>query len=100
MDHFNERHLNYDQLESYRRRTLLPDALLEADRHLAQCEQCRAKLPGAGAARHMSALIAATGSPHLSFEDLEAYANGTLQLADRPRVITHLDLCPACRDEA
>lgn len=93
-------HLSLDQIEAYLARTLPAVELLETDRHLRQCAECRKKTLSRKAPRQMASLAAATGSPHLSYEDLEAFAGGTLAGAGREHAITHLGLCAQCREEA
>lgn len=91
-------HLTPAQLDAYRGRSLEPEALLDADLHLEDCAQCRAQLvPGK---THLAAFLPATGSPHLSYEQLEAYVDGKLAPNQRSAVVTHLELCPQCQSEA
>ncbi len=93
-------HLKPDQIDAFRGRTLSAGALLDASRHLKQCPECRASLVARGSAAQMPALLAATGNPHLSYEELEGYVDRRLSAGARGRVVTHLELCADCRNEA
>ena len=91
-------HLTATQLVAYRQRSLEPEALLDADLHLEDCAQCRAQLaPGKA---YLAAFLPSTGSPHLRYEELEAYVDGKLAPNQRSAVVTHLELCPQCQSEA
>jgi hypothetical protein len=100
-------HLTQEEIGQYWQRTLPPAALLAADDHLTQCEDCR-KLVGrtgrtvVGAAALRDALAGAepAGSSHLSYEDLVAFAEDDWKTADRQQVIQHLGHCKACSEEA
>lgn len=99
-------HLPPAQLERYRLRTLDPRALLAADDHLAKCPACRERLAGgAPIAEAFDALrrdlrSAVESPPHVGYDELAAYADGTLDAVDREVVEGHLALCPSCAAEA
>src|SRR2546423_9406577 len=93
-------HLPDADIPGYCNGTLDPGHRLSADKHLQQCGGCRRKaLRGAGAAIS-AGRFGPAGSPHIPYEELEAYADARLPDGDRARVISHLDLCPQCRAEA
>jgi len=72
-------HLSSKQVESYKRRTLVPGELLNVSRHLAECKMCRQLLSGdEGAASAFISLrnefrSEALAQPtHLRYEQLAA----------------------------
>jgi len=94
-------HLPPDKIELFLARSLAPDELLAAARHLSNCEECRLKIDQATlSARIHRIREEMRESEHLSYEQLEAYVDDSLTLADRITVSEHLDLCASCLKEA
>jgi anti-sigma factor ChrR (cupin superfamily) len=91
----NAAHLDAEQLARYQDRTLEPAQLLAADRHLAECDECRGVLFNrAGAQAQLSGLRARL-SEHLAYDQISACAEGHMQRAHEE----HLGECAACRAE-
>jgi hypothetical protein len=104
-------HLTEAELRQYRQRTMPPPALLAADDHLAECNQCRSLLEriAPGAAGDAALWRALTGAEppsqqHLSHEELLAFAqdqgNDDWSVADRKRITEHLENCNECHADA
>jgi hypothetical protein len=100
------RHLTEAELGQYRQRTLSPTALLAADDHLAECQECRKSLERASgtAASHDDLWRALTGagplaSSHLSYEDLVGVVEEDPAVADRSEIRQHLSICKDCAGE-
>lgn len=90
-------HLSADLVARYRDRRLEPAELVAADFHLAVCDQCRGQLAVSGAAT-LDAIEAARRE-HLSYEQMEGYADGTLDETVRDLVLAHVSLCTRCARE-
>ena len=102
----NNRHLTEEEVAQYRQRTLSPTALLAADDHLAECEDCRLSLSRAsgtefGVATLWRALTATEPVPssHLSYDDLVAVVEEDSTLERWSEIRQHLGICKACADE-
>ena len=100
-------HLSSKQVESYKRRTLVPGELLNVSRHLAECKMCRQLLSGdEGAASAFISLrnefrSEALAQPtHLRYEQLAAYVDGALDEVEREISESHLEVCQSCSAEA
>jgi cell division protein FtsB len=93
-------HFSAQLFERYRRRTLPPAELLDADDHLAACEMCRRQLGDEQhlrvTAQSLRAYLAATGQTHLVYEQLAAYVEGALDPTDREIADGHLEFCARC----
>jgi predicted anti-sigma-YlaC factor YlaD len=96
-------HLSEQLIDGYRRRALPPMDLLEADDHLAECENCRRRLDKEPCAqeftRSLRLELESTGPAHLAYERLEAYVDGALDPVDREIVEGHLMSCAGCSSE-
>jgi len=100
-------HLSLDQLGKLREGALAASELLDADDHLSECEECRARLAtlpmvGPAWAEMIGGLRAAAeaAEPHLSYERLQAYVDGKSTDADRALLEAHLSECEVCRADA
>ena len=82
-------HLSPEAIRGWQERTLSASGILAAGDHLAGCPECRKLVAEAQAE-------AFEFSPHLSFEDLEAFARGGVD----PRRDLHLTTCAMCAAEA
>jgi RNA polymerase sigma factor (sigma-70 family) len=99
-------HLDRQQLDRFRQRTMAAEELLQAGDHLNECAECRdrlgesidwraplfgdpERLPDAGGRLSL----------HLSFEQLAGYIDLTLADVARTRVDSHLRECRACLEE-
>ena len=91
-------HFTDADLERYLDGALTPEALLEADDHVAACPACRDRLAArrdpTTAARALRG--AATGDLHATDEDIQAYVTGVLGPDDRMRLDEHAAGCPTC----
>jgi hypothetical protein len=85
----NATHLSAETLARYRARTLCVDELLTATAHLADCDDCRARVAGP---EPYDKLLDAFAGPHLEYEALEELVRGD-------GVHEHLSLCGMCAKE-
>ncbi len=101
-------HLTEKQFFAYVNRTLDPTELLQVDDHLAACAACCQKLSsvlqanrGENEAVNSIAweLTAAEEEFHLSFPYLAAYIDRQLEAEEQEVVLSHLEVCSACRAE-
>jgi hypothetical protein len=90
-------HVSREQLVQYRNRALLPQELVAVDGHLGGCQECRAEL--AGLSTPAVAAIAAVQSvrfEHISYEQMDAWVEDTLDQTERELVLSHIGLCAPC----
>jgi len=92
-------HLSSEQLAAYRGRTLAPAELVAADFHLAICDECRRTLASPEMDAALLRGIGAAKQQHLSYEQMEGYADGTLGPTEKEFVIAHAGLCTRCARE-
>jgi hypothetical protein len=93
-------HLSDTELDAFVQRTSPAPVLIQLDRHLAGCSQCRGRVQArAGLDATVSwlraDLVAALPADHLSEEAIQAAAMGD----PSPEASEHLRNCPACRAE-
>ncbi len=93
-------HLSDTELDAFVQRTSPAPVLIQVDRHLAGCSQCRGRVQQrAGLDATVSwlrtDLSAAPPRDHLSEEAIQAAAMGE----PSPEAVEHLRNCPACRTE-
>jgi anti-sigma factor ChrR (cupin superfamily) len=99
-------HLPSQMIELFVARKLAPADLLTAAQHLAVCETCRQqsnRLRHTGSAiEHLQAQLqeALPESGHLSYEQLAAFVDATLQESEGQMISLHLVACAACAKEA
>lgn len=93
-------HLTDSQIRAYRERSLDAAELLEASRHIGDCEACRTRLAPAGEltgqVRAVKATLAKTNFVHLTYDELEAYVDGLMDTADRVALESHTRGCRSC----
>jgi hypothetical protein len=99
-------HLSEDEIARYCGRKMASAELLAADKHLAACDSCYArlhdtqggkdKLIAASQAFHITADLE---SPHLKYEQLAAFVDSQLDDIDRELVESHLEFCAPCATE-
>jgi hypothetical protein len=91
-------HLNQDQLQGYRDRTLALGELVAVDAHLGGCEPCRTALAGLadGSASSVLSAIEQARFRHLSYEHMDDWVEDRLAAEDRELVMAHIGLCAAC----
>jgi hypothetical protein len=99
-------HLSERDLKRYRRRQWSAEELLAWDAHLTQCEACRRRLSEEPSlSQAVRALwqdlhaVAQREAHHLTYEQLEAYVEGTLSPPDRAHIEEHLRVCSLCEAE-
>jgi predicted anti-sigma-YlaC factor YlaD len=99
------KHLRRSVLEAYVTRTLLPRELIEADEHLAICDDCldivRALMNVAGTYGDMQVELEAghfEPPAHLSYKVIESYVDGLLTRRKRDAVEAHAKDCPVCAE--
>ncbi len=100
------KHLVTEQLRAYGQHRLSPAELIEADAHLAECEACRQRLETALPASTVALYAAWQNEPawqneadspaHLSFEQLAAFVEQTLNHAETHVVSDHVATCGQC----
>ncbi len=90
-------HISREQLVQYRNRALLPQELVAVDGHLGGCQECRNQL--IGLATPPAASIAAVQDArfaHISYEQMDAWVEDTLDQTERELVLSHIGLCAPC----
>jgi hypothetical protein len=92
------KHLDPDTLGAYRAKRLRAAELLEADEHLAACEECRDALVDDDSAAADSLIGALTGTEveHLGYDTLESWVDGTLTPRQHRAASAHLQSCAQC----
>jgi len=90
-------HISREQLVKYRNRALIPQELVAVDGHLGQCQECRTELAGL-ATVPVSAITAVREArfEHLSYEQMDAWVEDTLDQTERELVLSHIGLCAPC----
>src|SRR5678815_1846590 len=98
-------HLSETEVSLFRERTIGPAERERIDSHVAECESClRRILPSEDRALIYSELTEAllpdsADEPfHLSNAEIRAYANGSIDQADRVIFESHLDICDQCSE--
>ena len=98
-------HLSETEVSLFRERTIAPTERERIDSHVAECESClRRILPTEDTALVYSELTEALltdGSDepfHLSNAEIRAFANGSIDQADRVIFESHLDICDQCNE--
>jgi len=99
-------HFSVSDVEQYRRGGGAPEELLALDDHLASCGACRVRLAeGERDGEALSSLrsglqdLAAFDADHLSFEELSAYVDGSLDPVELEMAKSHLAVCRDCESE-
>jgi hypothetical protein len=98
-------HLTETQVSLFRERVLGPTDRERIDSHVAECESClRRILPSEDTALAYNDLTEAllprsTDKPfHLSNAEIRAFANGSIDQADRVIFESHFDICDQCSE--
>ncbi len=98
-------HLTETEVSLFRERTMMPTERERVEAHVAECESClRRILPSEDTALVYSELTEALlpGSAdepfHLSIAEIRAFANGSIDQADRVIFESHFDICAECRE--
>jgi hypothetical protein len=100
------RHLTDIEIESYRRRAIVGEALVAANDHLAECDECYQRFrPASDLGRVCTSLVSALAvseaefSGHLTTEDICSYVDRVQSIDGAERCRTHIALCPECRED-
>ena len=99
-------HVGKDQIERFLRGELSPDQILSLDEHLAACSECIAAVAAlpTSARAEISFQSALFPGPevdgHLSYDELEGYADQRLDAVQLARVERHFAECNECALEA
>jgi len=95
-----EKHLSREQLLKYRDRALLPAELIEVDGHLASCDSCLTQLTelGSSGISTLSSIFEARDE-HLTYEQMDAWVEGTMDSDERELVMSHIGLCEFCAEQ-
>ena len=98
-------HITNQEWIAFRRRSLSNDELRRVSEHLNACESCRHMQRLAASRDHavrpevpeiVRESAAAVANPHLTFEQLSAYLDGTPGSPEWAAVEEHLSFCSAC----
>ena len=96
-------HPTRETMRRFRQNHLPAEELLALDEHLQVCEQCRrvaVSLEHNVLEMVASALTGVRSSTHLTYEELEGLADGSLSPAAVDRVGSHVAACSECRADA
>jgi predicted anti-sigma-YlaC factor YlaD len=98
-------HLTQRELDAYDGGAMSADELLQVSEHLTHCAECRRRLPAvdAGLARavvDVATQLHAEPEAHLSYERLEAFVDGALDVVEQEIATTHLEDCASCQADA
>lgn len=99
-------HLSAQELAQHRARTLAPEALLRVDGHLSACDACQQRFTELAAVPETSMRLSLSQAsaedeaiPHLDYELIAAYVDGTLDEVELEIADSHLLFCAGCADE-
>jgi hypothetical protein len=94
-------HVTAEQLEQYRKQTLLPRELLLVDDHLAECSDCsRHFLHDEMAALDLAELRHEAERPqHVSYQEIVAYVEDLAEPGARASVEKHIVTCRRCAQD-
>lgn len=101
-----QQHLSEQQAKEFRQRKMNADEKARWERHMAGCHDCLELVYGektlaAVGDRLVEALISLDAKEfHLSMPELQRFARGEMDEADRTIFESHLEDCPACRGTA
>ena len=90
-------HPTGELLDSYRRNDLRGPELLRIDDHIAGCAVCRSRI-AVSSASAAAAWDASFSADHLTYDELEAFVDGTLDRDPRAGVVAHTAVCRECAD--
>jgi hypothetical protein len=90
-------HPTSELLDRYRRNDLRGPALLRIDDHIAGCAVCRSRI-AVSSASAAAAWDASFSADHLTYDELEAFVDGTLDREQRSGVAAHTAVCRDCAD--
>jgi hypothetical protein len=100
------KHLTEEQIARGLKRVDSTEEWLATDEHLSQCAECQERLAKAwdlkAALQHSIGAGSTQESKqaaHLTFEQLEAYVDGTLAAAEQEAVRSHIRVCSSCTEE-
>jgi hypothetical protein len=94
-------HLSKEQITKYSTKLLKPHELLTVDQHLADCSDCRARLPVSFTAIGESLpeeFMQTDEEEHLTYEQIVEYIENK-DAATRGQVALHLKACARCDEE-
>jgi anti-sigma factor RsiW len=95
-----EDHLSEDELKGYGGRAMPAGALLDADRHLAECTACRRQLRLSVPAPGLPAEVLDMAEPlHLTYEQMAAHVDASLSGDELSAVENHRAICRRCDRE-
>jgi hypothetical protein len=93
-------HLDEEILRKYQSRTLAGEDLRSADQHLSGCPGCRRVLLARMGPIALPPQAMEMPEPlHLTYEQISAYVDGKVAVADKERIEAHAFLCASCRRE-
>ena len=99
-------HLTTEILQAYVARTLGPEDLLRADGHLQKCDRCHGSITELKPMQEAAAVILSGACKaqadldmHLSYEQMEAYVDGTIDDVAHEIADVHTASCSFCLDQ-
>ena len=105
MDNSMSKHLTDEQIAHGLKGLHSAEEWIAADEHISQCPECRERLAKAWdltvALQPQAAPPKESKQPdgHLTFEQLESYADGKMSVADQESAQAHTKVCRACAEE-
>lgn len=88
-------HLDPDALNRYRqRRAVSPAELLAVDAHVAVCDSCYDAVRA-----DIDTIDLPADDAHLSYEELEAFVDGSASATDRELTAAHAASCEVCHEK-
>jgi anti-sigma factor RsiW len=95
-----EHHLSEDELKGYGGRAMPAGALLDADRHLADCPTCRRQLREFVPAPGLPSEVLEMAEPlHLTYEQMASHVDASLSADELSAVENHRAICRRCDRE-
>ncbi len=98
-------HLNPQNIENYRRKTMSPGDLLAADEHLASCDECLKQILKSESTESVFSAFAenltfkAIETDHLPYEQIADYIDGKLDDVEKEIADVHLSACKVCEED-
>jgi hypothetical protein len=101
-------HLTDEEIRKYCEQSLTAQRLVAADLHLSECDGCAKRLQELSTASiqkavrnlHQDLQDTAREDDHISYEEMEAYADGKLDDVQLEIVRSHLEVCSQCKTES
>src|SRR5689334_4063207 len=99
-------HLSTTDIDRYRSKAITADEAQLLDSHLAECEECRrifrdsGRVDAAyGLVRRSLKSVSPSAETHLTYEEMAAYVDDTLDATDHDVIETHMKICADCEGD-